>query len=46
VQQTILYHVAAVVRPALRKYLAAEQGLTDALQSEDASAPPAPRARK
>ncbi len=32
--QPILNHMANVVRPALRKYLAAEQGLTDALQSE------------
>jgi hypothetical protein len=30
----ILDHIDDVVRPALRKYLAAEQGLTDALQSE------------
>jgi hypothetical protein len=36
--QPILDHIATVVRPALRKYLAAEQGLTDALQSEDGGA--------
>jgi hypothetical protein len=36
--QLILDHIDAVVRPALREYLAAEQGMTDALQSEDDSA--------
>jgi hypothetical protein len=36
--QVIFDHIDAVVRPALRKYLAAEQGLTDALRSKDASA--------
>jgi hypothetical protein len=35
--QSILDHIDAVVRPALRKYLAAEEALTDSLQSGDAS---------
>src|SRR5260370_6290839 len=34
--QPILDHIAGVVRPALRKYLAAEKALTDALESKDA----------
>jgi hypothetical protein len=37
-QQTILDHVADVVRPALRKYSAAEESLSDALRSGDAGA--------
>jgi hypothetical protein len=32
----VLNHVATVVRPALRQYLAAERSLTEALASEDA----------
>jgi hypothetical protein len=36
--QPILDHIGAVVRPALRKYLAAEKALTDALGLEDAGA--------
>ena len=36
--QPILDHVAGVVRPALRKYLAAEKALTAALESKDAGA--------
>jgi hypothetical protein len=36
--QSILDHIAAVIRPALRKYLAAEKTLTDALESNDAEA--------
>jgi hypothetical protein len=36
--QPVLDHIAAVVRPALRKYLAAENSLTEALQSKDAAA--------
>jgi hypothetical protein len=34
--QLILDHIAAVTQPALRKYLAAEKALTDALKSQDA----------
>jgi hypothetical protein len=34
--QPILDHIATVVRPALRKYLAAEKALTDAIESGDA----------
>jgi hypothetical protein len=34
--QTVLDHIDAVVRPALRKYVEAEDGLTSAPQSEDA----------
>jgi hypothetical protein len=37
-QQTILDHVADVVRPALRNYLAAEGALTEALETKDAAA--------
>ncbi len=33
--QPILDHINAAVRPALRKYLAAEQALTDAVLSDD-----------
>ena len=36
--QPILDHIAGVVRPALRKYLAAEKALTVALESKDAGA--------
>jgi hypothetical protein len=36
--QPVLDHVAAVIRPALRNYLAAETALTDALKSKDADA--------
>lgn len=36
--QPILDHVATVVRPALRKYLTAEEALTAALASRDADA--------
>src|SRR5215831_14573575 len=36
--QPVLDHVATVVRPALRQYLAAERSLTDALVSKDADA--------
>src|SRR5262249_41382153 len=36
--QLVLDHIAGVVRPALRKYLAAETALTDALESKDAGA--------
>ena len=36
--QPILDHIAGVVRPALRKYLAAEKALTAALESKDAGA--------
>jgi hypothetical protein len=36
--QSILDHIATVVRPALRKYLAAEMALTDAIESRDAGA--------
>jgi hypothetical protein len=36
--QAILDHIAAVVRPALRKYLAAENALTNALESKGANA--------
>jgi hypothetical protein len=36
--QLILDHIAAVVRPALRRYAAAEKALTDALNSKDAGA--------
>jgi hypothetical protein len=35
--QLILDHIVSVVRPALRKYLAAEEALTFALTSNDAS---------
>jgi hypothetical protein len=34
----VLDHIATVIRPALRKYLAAEKSLTDALASKDADA--------
>jgi hypothetical protein len=34
----ILDHIGAVVRPALRKYMTAEQALTDAVLSTDATA--------
>jgi hypothetical protein len=34
--QSILDHIAAVIQPALRKYLAAEKALTDALEFKDA----------
>jgi hypothetical protein len=36
--QLILDHISAVTQPALRKYLAAEKALTDALESKDAGA--------
>jgi hypothetical protein len=36
--QSILDHIAAVTQPALRKYLAAEKPLTDAIESKDAGA--------
>ena len=36
--QPILDHIAAVIRPALRKYLAAEKALTEAVLSQDARA--------
>jgi len=36
--QQILDHIEAVIRPALRKYLAAENRLTAALKSGDAGA--------
>src|SRR5215470_6698874 len=36
--QLILDHIAGVVRPALRKYLAAEKALTAALESKDVGA--------
>lgn len=36
--QQILDHIDTIVRPALRKYLAAEQALTDARNSEHADA--------
>lgn len=36
--QPILDHISAVVRPALRNYLAAEKALTAALVSQDKSA--------
>jgi hypothetical protein len=36
--QPILDHIAGVVRPALRKYLAAEKALTEALESKDVGA--------
>ncbi len=35
--QPVLDHVATVVRPALRQYLAAERSLTDALASKDSN---------
>lgn len=35
--QSILNHIAAVIQPALRKYLAAEKALTDALKSTGSS---------
>ena len=34
--QPILDHIATIVRPALRRYQAAEKALTDALASGDA----------
>jgi len=36
--QPILDHIATVIRPALRKYLAAEKALTEAVLSQDARA--------
>src|SRR3984957_5618474 len=36
--QPILDHIATVIRPALRKYLAAEKALTEAVLSPDARA--------
>jgi hypothetical protein len=36
--QPVLDHIAGIVRPALRKYLASEEGLTAALSSGDANA--------
>jgi hypothetical protein len=36
--QPILDHIALVVRPALRKYMLAENALTDALTSTNAGA--------
>lgn len=41
--QPILDHIANVVRPALRKYLSAEEALTIAIQSGDANAAVAAR---
>jgi hypothetical protein len=36
--QVILDHIAAVIRPALRRYLAAEDAMTAALETKDAAA--------
>ena len=36
--QPILDHIAAVIRPALRKYLAAEKALTESVLSQDVHA--------
>ena len=36
--QPIPHHIAAVIRPALRKYLAAEKALTESVLSQDVRA--------